>query len=190
MKAYIVAALVLTLAVLTRFLPHLDNVSPMLAASLVAGLVLGRGRAVQATLLTGLAMFVSVLVLGFHSTAIFVYAGMAIAALISSQAAPWILGSKTRAAKADHRFSRSVGASALVAFAGSSVFFLISNLGVWLVGELYPLSVSGLVACYVMALPFFVKSLLGDLVFGTMMLVAARSVMVRFGGALRLSYAR
>lgn len=177
MKAYLVAALVLTLAVLTRFLPHLDNVSPMLAASLVAGLVLGRGRALQATLLTGLAMFVSDLALGFHSTAIFVYAGMALAALVSSQTAPW-------------QFRRSVTASALVTVAGSFIFFLISNLGVWLVGELYPLSVDGLVACYVMALPFFVKSLLGDLVFGTIMLVAASSLMVRFGGASRLSYAR
>lgn len=184
--AYWVAALVLALAVMSRFFPHPDNVSPMLAASLVAGLVLGRGRTLQATLMTALAMILSDIVIGFHSTALFVYAGMGLAALVSSQAAPWILSSPQIA----NRFGRSLLSSALASIAGSFIFFLISNLGVWLVGELYPMTVSGFVACYAMALPFFVKSLLGDFVFGTAMLVAVSSAVVRFRGVLRLSYAR
>lgn len=184
--AYWVAALVLVLAVLSRFFPHPDNVSPMLAASLVAGLVLGRGRTLQATLMTAVAMVISDIVIGFHSTALFVYAGMGLAALVSSLAAPWILSSPNAA----NRLGRSLLSSALASIGGSFIFFLISNLGVWLVGELYPMTVSGFVECYVMAIPFFVKSLLGDFVFGTVMLVAVSSAILRFRETLRLSYAR
>ncbi len=38
---------------------------------------------------------------------------------------------------------------------GSLVFFLVSNFGVWAEGLMYPLTVSGLVECFGMALPFY-----------------------------------
>lgn len=46
----------------------------------------------------------------------------------------------------------------------SFFFFLISNFGVWL--SWYPQTWSGLLDCYVMALPFYRNTLIGDLVFG------------------------
>lgn len=46
----------------------------------------------------------------------------------------------------------------------SFLFFLISNFGVWL--SWYQQSWSGLLLCYSLALPFYAKTLLGDLVFG------------------------
>jgi hypothetical protein len=52
---------------------------------------------------------------------------------------------------------------AIASIAGSVVFFLISNFGVWVAGRLYPVTMSGLAACYVAALPFFRNSVLGDL---------------------------
>ncbi|MFV2066645.1 MAG: DUF6580 family putative transport protein [Pirellulales bacterium] len=42
------------------------------------------------------------------------------------------------------------------------VFWLTTNLGVWLFQEMYPKSVSGLIACYVAAIPFFRNMLAGD----------------------------
>ena len=45
----------------------------------------------------------------------------------------------------------------------SILFFIISNFGVWLVG--YPNSIAGFLACYTMALPFFVNTILGDFFF-------------------------
>ena len=47
--------------------------------------------------------------------------------------------------------------------AGSVLFFLLSNFGVWLDGTLYPLTTAGLYTCYVAAIPFFRNTLLGDL---------------------------
>jgi hypothetical protein len=55
-----------------------------------------------------------------------------------------------------------VGGAALVA---SLSFFLVSNLAVWAVWEMYPKTLAGLAACYVAALPFFRHSLAGDLFF-------------------------
>ena len=54
-----------------------------------------------------------------------------------------------------------VGA-ALVSATG---FFLISDFGVWLGDNLYPHNFSGLVSCYVAALPFYGKGVLSNLLF-------------------------
>ena len=43
-------------------------------------------------------------------------------------------------------------------------FFLISNLGVW--WYWYPHTLVGLSTCYLLAVPFYKKTLVGDLVFG------------------------
>ena len=57
---------------------------------------------------------------------------------------------------------RVVGAS-LVA---SISFFLISNFAVWTVSrEMYPATWSGLVTCYVAAIPFFRNTVISDLLF-------------------------
>jgi hypothetical protein len=47
---------------------------------------------------------------------------------------------------------------------GSSIlFFLLSNGAVWAFSGMYPLSTAGLTQCYVMALPFLEKTMMGDL---------------------------
>ena len=58
-----------------------------------------------------------------------------------------------------------VGAS----LSSSMLFFLISNFGVWVSGGLYPLTVSGLATCFVLAVPFFGATMLGDLFYSTLM---------------------
>jgi hypothetical protein len=51
------------------------------------------------------------------------------------------------------------------ALASSVSFFLISNFGVWAATELYPKTFEGLLSAYTMALPFFRRSVEGDLLF-------------------------
>jgi len=47
---------------------------------------------------------------------------------------------------------------------GSAVlFFVTTNFFVWLTSGMYPLDATGLVACYVAAIPFFKNTLLGTL---------------------------
>ncbi len=45
----------------------------------------------------------------------------------------------------------------------SLLFFLISNFGVWL--NWYPRTTAGLLDCYLLALPFYGRTLMGDLLF-------------------------
>ena len=53
----------------------------------------------------------------------------------------------------------------LAGFSASMLFFLISNLGVWFTGVLYPLTFQGLIACYIAALPFLKNTILSDFIF-------------------------
>ena len=76
--------------------------------------------------------------------------------------------------------------SAPLRLAGTSLsasvsFFLVSNFAVWLVWNMYPKTLAGLMQCYAIGLPYFRRSVLGDLVFtaaffGIAALLRTRSV--------------
>jgi uncharacterized protein DUF6580 len=51
------------------------------------------------------------------------------------------------------------------ALTGSVSFFLISNFGVWAATNIYPKTLSGLMACYTAGVPFFRGTLEGDLLY-------------------------
>ncbi len=59
-----------------------------------------------------------------------------------------------------------VGGSAIGA---SLLFFVVTNLGVWLGSNMYPQNLSGLGACFVAAIPFFGNTLLGDLAYSAVL---------------------
>ena len=60
---------------------------------------------------------------------------------------------------------RLLGAS----LGASVIFFIVSNFFVWTSSGLYPLSATGLGACYVAAVPFFWNTLASDLFFVTVL---------------------
>ena len=60
---------------------------------------------------------------------------------------------------------KSMGSVLLSSVAVSVVFYLTTNFAVWMFGTLYPLNLEGLMASYIMALPFFRNTLLGNLFF-------------------------
>lgn len=53
----------------------------------------------------------------------------------------------------------------VTALIGSIIFFLVSNFGVWMSSAIYPKTFSGLMTCFVAAIPFFKSSLVGTLFF-------------------------
>jgi hypothetical protein len=57
-------------------------------------------------------------------------------------------------------------------FCASLFFWLLTNLGVWLSTEYYPMNVQGLILCYDMALPFLPAQLLSGVVFGALWAMA------------------
>ncbi len=130
-----------------RLLPHPPNVAPIAAIALFGGAHFASKRAALAVPL--LAMWLSDVFLGFGVDRVmpFVYGSFALIV---------VLGRLIR----DRRSPLAVGGAALT---GSVLFFVITNFGVWLSGDLYPRTAEGLVACYVAAIPFFQNTLTGNL---------------------------
>ena len=62
------------------------------------------------------------------------------------------------------------------ALGSSIIFFLLSNFGVWAATGAYPVSFSGLLACYTAGLPFMVNQVLGDLFYSLVLFGVALHV--------------
>jgi len=148
---FVVAATVL------RVIPHPWNVSPLAAMFLFSG---SSFRNRRTSLLAPLA---ALLISDFIATQV-LHAGFGwfsptkTIAFLLIGAIGWKLRDRITA-------GRVAGAS----LAGSVVFFVVSNLGVWLGGVLYPRTLEGLAACYVAAIPFFGGTLVGDLFYAAVL---------------------
>ena len=66
----------------------------------------------------------------------------------------------------------------VLSLSGSTVFFLTSNLATWGEGQLYPMTMSGLILCYTKAIPFFGNTVAADLL-GTALLFGLGPVFER-----------
>lgn len=136
--------LVVLIAVVLRLVPHIPNFAPIGAMALFGGAYLDKRYALLMPLV---AMFISDLFLGFHQTMPYVYVSFLITGFIGLT-----LRNRTNNTRL---FFSSLGASL--------IFFVITNFGVWAEGRLYPQTLEGLARCYLLALPFFRNTLLGDL---------------------------
>ena len=152
---YLIALLVAA----SRFLPHPPNVACVGALGLFAGCYVASYRAyllpIGALLVSDIVgQIFGVAGMGFYNPVAMasVYAGMAASVFIGR----WL-------AKNDSPL-RIVGGSVAV----STVFFAVSNLGVWLAGW-YPATPTGLFACYFNALPFYGYTLAGDMAFSAVL---------------------
>ncbi len=126
-----------------RLIPHWPNFTPIAAMALFGGAYFSRKYLAFAIPL--LAMFVSDLILGMHTSMIAVYVAFAITVLIG-----FALRSKTNAVNV-------IGASLLSAI----VFFLITNFAAWLTIPFYPKNFAGLMESYIAGLAFFNNGAMG-----------------------------
>lgn len=55
------------------------------------------------------------------------------------------------------------------AVASSVSFFIVSNFAVWACWDMYPKTLSGLMACYAAGIPFFRRAFVGDMLFAAVM---------------------
>lgn len=163
--------LFILIGVFSRIAPHPANMTAIGAVSLFSGLRIKGKSAFFVPLVT---MFLSDMVLGFHSVMWATYSSLLVAVALgrwikNHQSISWIFGATL--------FS-------------SLSFFFLTNFAVWFEGFLYPKTFSGFVECFIMALPFFRNSLAGDagysIVFGL-----AHEVIKRFTFSLKeKNYAR
>jgi hypothetical protein len=144
-------SLVLLLVVITaamRFLPHLDNFSPIGALAIFSGAYITDKRYFILPLVV---LFIGDAVTGFYSAYVMiaVYVGFACSAVLAK-----LMLKRSISA---HRF--------LVAtILGALAFYMISNVGMWWVA--YPQTPVGLLQCWAEGLPFLARSLAGDLIYG------------------------
>ena len=139
--------------VFARLIPHPPNFTPIIAAAIVSGYFF---KNINLSLLTLLiAMLISDLFIGFYENMIFVYASLLLITFVF------------------HKISSKINFKNLFiyGFAGSLIFFAVSNFGVWALGSpgvydiAYEKSLSGLIECYILAIPFFGNTFLSTLIF-------------------------
>lgn len=80
---------------------------------------------------------------------------------------------------------RNASAVLFASLSASTLFFIISNFGVWFYGVLYPLTLQGLITCYIAAIPFFKNTVVSDLFF-TGLLFGGQFLLSSFFGLRRL----
>ncbi|MBV8068260.1 MAG: hypothetical protein JO270_00045 [Acidobacteriaceae bacterium] len=140
-------------AAVLRLIPHPPNFAPVGSVALFGG---ARLRGWQAFVVPVLAMLITDPILsrmaGFPAyswTSLVIYSCFMINVALG---------------RAFLRRSSNPGRIAAVALAGSLQFYLITNFFVWLGdASLYARTASGLIDCYIAALPFLGRTVLGDL---------------------------
>lgn len=147
--------LLIGLVALARLVPHPWNVTPAGALGLFSGAYV---RGPMAWLVPAAALMIGDAVIGFYDpvTMLFVYAG----GILGVSIGRYLLFRVRSLAR--------VGGSVFLA---STVFYLVSNFGVWLASpaHAYPLTLEGLWLCYVNALPFFGRTLAGNAVYAALL---------------------
>ncbi|KAB2907474.1 MAG: hypothetical protein LC102_12170 [Ignavibacteriales bacterium] len=149
-RLFLIVGMIL-LAAIMRIVPHVPNFTPIAAMALFGGAYLTNKKLAFA--IPMIAMFLSDLVIGFHSTMWGVYIAFAIVVGIGMLL------------RENNSVLKTVGAAVV----SSVVFFVLSNFAVWASTGMYTPDFNGLTQCYVAAIPFYQYSVLGDLLYTAVM---------------------
>lgn len=126
----------------TRFIPHPPNFTSLIALSIYVPIIFGL-KFIPALIIC---FVLTDFFIGFHSVSLFTWGSVALIGLMSVH------------------FNKGILNRFFGVFCGCLVFFIISNFGVWSLGG-YGYNFSGLLTCYILAIPFFGYTLISSLVF-------------------------
>ena len=129
----------------SRFIPHPPNFTSLIALSFYVPALFGV-RYLPALLAS---FIVTDLIIGFHSVTFFTWGSVIFIGLASKFFVKTI-------------FTRISGS-----LLGALLFFIITNFGVWTTG-FYDYTYSGLITCYILAIPFFAYNLISTFLFSTL----------------------
>jgi hypothetical protein len=152
------AGLLIVAAAFTRLFPHPHNFTALGAMAVFGGSVIKDRKLafllpLGALLLSDVCLQLFTSTKGFYGiTQYFVYTAFFIITALATL-----------------RQKRSVSNIALAAVWSAVIFFLLSNLGVWVSSTTYPKTITGLVACYGAAIPFYKNELFGNFVLNSIM---------------------
>ncbi len=135
----------------SRLIPHPPNFTPIVALGLFIG-AYSKNAFMWALPLLG--VLLSDFILGFYHpmSMAAVYLGIILSAVVGKL----FLFNKIKAVNV---FGSSIGSAV--------IFFIVSNFGVWMSGQFYPLSLTGLTECYIAAIPFFKNTLISTVLYST-----------------------
>jgi len=145
-KFYSALVLIFILA-FSRIIPHPPNFTPILGMAVFAGATFD--KKIYSFLIPLVAMVLSDLFLGFHSSMIIIYLAICLNVLIGV----YIVNIS---------YLKIISSLAI----GSLVFFIITNFSVWALSGMYPYNLEGLLSCYTMALPFFQNTIISTILYG------------------------
>lgn len=138
------------IAAISRILPHIPNFTPIAAMALFGAAKMNNKR--MAFVIPFLAMFLSDLVIGLHNTMFYVYVAFAITGFIG-----WSM-----------RNNQKPQTIILASLTSSVIFFIVTNFGVWAASGMFN-GTTGLTETYALGLPFFRSTLIGDLLYNTLL---------------------
>ncbi|MCX6759121.1 MAG: hypothetical protein NT012_00910 [Candidatus Nealsonbacteria bacterium] len=140
-----IALFLILIGVSLRFLPHPPNFSPVIAISLFGGVYFSKRIAF---ILPILIMLISDIFIGYYEIGLMasVYGSFVLCVFLGS----WL--------KEHKKWQTILGSSILSAL----IFFILTNFAVWAFTPWYAKTFSGIIQCYLMALPFFKNTLLGN----------------------------
>ena len=143
---FAIAIIFILVGVSLRLLPHAPNFAPIAAIALFGGVYLSRKTAL---ILPIAVLMISDIFIGSYGIKLmaFVYASFLICVLLGF----WL--------KKHKKWQTVLGSSIL----SGIIFFILTNFAVWIFTPWYAKTISGIVQCYVMALPFFRNTLLGNI---------------------------
>ncbi len=154
----------ITLGVLSRFIPHPPNATAIGAVAIFGGFAIQRFG--MSAIILFASLFISDLALNnlvygayyegfvwFTPGFAFMYVGFFISILAG------------RFVKSDFSLSR-LGGAGIISVVG---FFLITNFGAWLGNPMYPQTFNGLIASYIAGLPFALNQFIFTVLYGTIL---------------------
>jgi len=148
---FLVALFLIFIGAILRLLPHPPNFAPISAMALFGGVYFS---GILALIFPISAMLISDYFLGFYQFSLmaFVYSGFLISVFLGF----WL--------KKHKKWYTILGASLL----SSILFFILTNFAVWAFTNWYSKDLQGFIQCYLMAIPFFKNTILGDLFYVTL----------------------
>jgi hypothetical protein len=149
----------IVIGILLRFAPHAPNFTPVAAIALFSGAYLNKK---YAALIPLSLMVISDLIIGMHNVVFFTWGAFALVTFLGP-----VL-----------RRHKNIFGVIFTSITSALLFYVISNFGVWLMGW-YPRTLSGLINCYVMALPFLRNFTLSTLLFTGAFIIVFESIASR-----------
>mgnify|MGYP001479630843 CR=1 FL=1 len=154
MQTYIKTSLSIFLVLAaSRFIPHPPNFTSLLALSFYVPAFLGI-RYLPALVI---GFVLTDLIIGFHEITLFTWGSVILIGL----------GSRF--------FTKTILNRVFGSLLGASLFYIITNFGVWTLGS-YTYTFEGLLLCYTLAIPFFAYSLISTFVFSAVIEAAYRFI--------------